>query len=275
MSGVGMSGVGVSGLAMRVWLVRRLARSDHLDEVARHALLALPLEPRPVAARAELDGGAGPSGLHLILDGVACRSVREPGGNRRIVALFLPGDLCASRSLLPLELPGKVETLSACAVADIAHDTLRSLVRAHPGIERSLAWLTLLELGIAQRWLVNAGRDAEGRVAHLICEIVARLRAVGCREGEAFANGVRQAVIADIAGISIVHVNRVLHALQDADRIRLVKGVITVPDPDRLAAYADFDPGYLRLPEPVEPSLSDFDPLRRLSVVDGGNAVAL
>ena len=269
-----MSGVGVSGLSMHAWLVRRLERGGHLDEVARQALLALPLEPRPVAARAELDGGPGPSGLHLVLDGVACRYVMEPWGERRIVALFLPGDLCASRSLLPLELPGRIGTLSASAVADIAPEALRSLIRAHPGVERSLAWLTLLELGIAQRWLVNAGRDAEGRVAHLVCEIVARLRAVGCREGDAFAGGVRQAVIADIAGISIVHVNRVLHALQDAGRIRLVKGVITVPDLDRLAAYAAFDPGYLHLPEPVEPSPAVLDPFRRPSFVDGGNAVA-
>ena len=121
----------------------------------------------------------------------------------------------------------------------------------------------------------NAGRDAKRQIAHLLCEIVIRLRATGCRECEAFATGIRQAVVADITAVSLVHVNRVLHALQDADRIRLVKGVITIPDLDRVAAFADFDPGYLHLPDQVGPSQLGLGLLRGPSFRDGRNSVAL
>ncbi|WP_424753483.1 Crp/Fnr family transcriptional regulator [Methylobacterium sp.] len=165
--------------------------------------------------------------------------------------------------------------MSACQVVDIPDLELQSLVRAYPGIERGLFWLTLVELGIAQRWLVNAGRDAERQIAHLLCEIVARLRAVRCQECETFATAIRQTVIAEITAISLVHVNRVLHALQAADRIKLVKGVITVPDPGRLAAYADFDPGYLHLPDQDEAPQLGLCRLREPSFLDGRNSVAL
>lgn len=267
-----MSGAGIDGLDMRAWLVRRLEKGGHLDEMGRHALLALPLQRRLVAARTDLDGGRG---LHLILSGLVCRYEIEPGGDRRIVSLYFPGDLCGSGSLFFFGLPGSVGALSAGEVADVSIHALHSLVQAHRGVERSLGWLTLIELGIAQRWLVNAGRDAERQIAHLLCEIVTRLRATGCRECEAFATGIRQAVIADITAVSLVHVNRVLHALQDADRIRLVKGVITIPDLDRLAAFAAFDPGYLHLPDQVGPSQLGLDLLRGPSFPDGRNSVAL
>lgn len=257
---------------MRAWLVRRLEKSGHLDEVDRHALLALPIQRRPVAARTDLEGGQG---LHLILSGLVCRYEIEPGGGRRIVSLYFPGDLCGSSSLFSFGLPGSVKALSAGEVADISIHALQSLVQAHRGVERSLGWLTLIELGIAQRWLINAGRDAERQIAHLLCEIVARLRATMCRECKAVVTGIRQAVIADITAVSLVHVNRVLHALQHADRIRLVRGVITIPDLDRLAAFADFDPGYLHLPDQVGSSQSGLGLLREPSFPDGRSSVAL
>lgn len=234
---------------LRAWLVRRLEQSGHLDDAGRQALLALPLQTRVVAARTDLVDGNAPRGTHLIQSGVACRYEIQANGARRIVALFLSGDLCTLNSALPVDLPGTIGTLSTCTVADIPAHVLQSLSRAHPSIERSLAWMTLLELGIAQRWLVNAGRDAERQVAYFLCEIHTRAHAVDQEVDDLFATGIRQGTIADIAGMSLVHVNRVLHALQRADLITLVKGIVGIPDLDRLAAFASFDPSYLHLPE--------------------------
>lgn len=73
--------------------------------------------------------------------------------------------------------------------------------------------------------------------------------------GDAFTSGIRQAAVADIAAVSIVHVNRVLHALQDAGLIKLDRGVVRVPEPRRLAAYAEFDAGYLHLAGRAEPDV--------------------
>ncbi|AMB46735.1 Crp/Fnr family transcriptional regulator [Methylobacterium sp. AMS5] len=238
------------------WLVRRLDEAALLGEAERRALLALAPQERLVPARADIRDGQKAGGAHLIVHGVACRTAMLSDGTRRILALYFPGDLCTVDRGAADPLPGAIETLSPCTVADIPSGTIDSLIRSHPGIERALWWLTLVELGIGQQWLINAGREAERRIAHLICEVWARsqaagrdMQAAGRDLEECFASGVRQAVIADIAALSTVHVSRVLHALQAARLITLNRGAAAIPQPAPLIAFAGFDPGYLHLPD--------------------------
>ncbi|WP_286134610.1 Crp/Fnr family transcriptional regulator [Methylobacterium sp. Leaf123] len=231
------------------WLVRRLDEAALLDGAARRALLTLAPQERLVPARTGIRDGRKSGGAHLILQGVACRTAMLPDGTRRILALYFPGDLCTAECGAADQLPGAIEALSPCTVADIPSGTIDSLIRSHPGIERALWWLTLVELGIAQQWLINAGWEAERRIAHLVCEVRARSQAAGGDIEECFASGVRQGVVADIAALSTVHVSRVLHALQAARLITLNRGAAAVPQPAPLIAFAGFDPGYLHLPD--------------------------
>ncbi|CAO4145327.1 cAMP-binding domain of CRP or a regulatory subunit of cAMP-dependent protein kinases [Methylorubrum extorquens] len=252
------------------WLVRRLDEAALLGVAERRALLALAPQERLVPARTDIRDGQKAGGAHLIVDGVACRAAMLPDGTRRILALYFPGDLCSTGRGAADPLPGTIEALSPCTVADIPSGTIDSLIRSHPGIERALWWLTLVELGTGQQWLINAGWEAERRIAYLICEVRARsqaavrdmqapgrdtqapgreMQAPGRDMEECFASGVRQVVIADIAALSTVHVSRVLHALQAARLITLNRGAAAVPQPAPLIAFAGFDPGYLHLPD--------------------------
>lgn len=228
-------------------LVRRLEEAGPLGERERQAVLFLLLRPRLVPARADIDVEQDPQAAHLVLRGVACRYHMLSDGTRSIVGLFFPGDLCGGHSASPAKHHGSLGALSPSLIADIPFRTLQALIGDHPSIGRALWWLALVELGIAQQWLANGGLEAERRIAHLVCEIVARSEAAGMAAGDAFSGGIRQGVIADLAAISLVHVNRVLHALQDAGLIRLERGVVKVPNPSRLAAYSEFDAGYLHL----------------------------
>lgn len=233
---------------MLTCLVRRLEGSGLLGEAERQALLAVQLSVRQVPARADIRVDHDPGGAFLVLSGVACRYEMLADGTRRIVALYFPGDLCASGPAIAVAPPGTIGALSACTIADIPFRTIVDLVRTHPGIERALWWLATVELGIAQQWLINFGRTAERRVAHLVCEIQARLRASGHDEGGSCSNGIRQGAIADVTALSAVHVNRVLNALKAHRLITLTKGAVTIAAPDRLTAFAGFDPAYLHLP---------------------------
>lgn len=228
-------------------LALRLEGAGLLGEEDRHALLGLRLQPRLVPPRADICAAPDAAATHLVLSGVACRYHVLSNGARSIVGLYFPGDLCGGRPASPALHPGALGALSPCLVADIPFRTLEVLIGEHPDIGRALSWLSLVELAITQRWLVNAAQEAERRIAHLICEISARAEAAGMCAGDAFAAGIRQGTIADVAAVSVVHVNRVLHALRDGGLIMLEKGVVRVPEPERLSGYAEFDPGYLHL----------------------------
>lgn len=72
----------------------------------------------------------------------------------------------------------------------------------------------LVDEGTLREWLVNLGRrEATGRVAHLMCELLARLRVVGLVSDDGYRLPITQRELADTTGISAVHANRVLQKL--------------------------------------------------------------
>ncbi len=134
-------------------------------------------------------------------------------------------------------------------VADLPARMLQPLIHAHPTVERALWWLTAVELAIVRQWLVLAGRLGEQRMAHLICEILARSGAVGGGRTDRLPSRVRQGLLADITALSTVHVSRVLQGLKTSGLIGLEKGSIVVRDYAGLAILADFDPATWAFPD--------------------------
>ena len=115
-------------------------------------------------------------------------------------------------------------------------------------ILRALWWSTLVEEGTLRAWLVSAGRRrAVRQMAHLFCELLARMEAVRLATAGTFDFPVTQEDIADMLGTSIVHVNRTLKALREKGLLLFDGKTVTIPDPARLAEYADFNPSYLHL----------------------------
>jgi CRP-like cAMP-binding protein len=96
--------------------------------------------------------------------------------------------------------------------------------------------------------VMNVGqREAYQRMAHVLCELLVRLRAVGLAEDHACELPITQAEFADAIGITTVHVNRVLQQMR-ADGLIESKGTqIKIPDWDKLKQAGEFDPAYLHL----------------------------
>ena len=88
-------------------------------------------------------------------------------------------------------------------------------------IGRALWWATLVDEATLREWLVNIGaRTAEQRIAHLLCEMLLRLRSVGLTNGDAYELPLTQVEIADTMGLSNVHANRMLQRLRKESRSR-------------------------------------------------------
>ena len=84
-------------------------------------------------------------------------------------------------------------------------------------------------------------------MAHVFCELMVRMRAVGLVEGYSCNMPITQAEFADAIGVSTVHINRVLQEMRADGLIELSGDRLTIPDWEKLKQVGDFDPTYLHL----------------------------
>jgi CRP-like cAMP-binding protein len=111
----------------------------------------------------------------------------------------------------------------------------------------------MLEASILRERLANVSRrPALERVSHLLCEQLHRRRAIGI---DSEIVPLTQIDLADAAGLSAVHMNRVLQDLRKLGVIPASSRTIEVVDWERLAHIANFDSRYLTMP----PTLSDWE----------------
>jgi hypothetical protein len=90
-------------------------------------------------------------------------------------------------------------TLVPCKVGFIQHQTVRNFIRAHPRIGDIFWRDTLIDAAIFREWVTNVGRrEAYGRIAHLMCELYVRLRAIGFANGREFGLPLTQAELDDL-----------------------------------------------------------------------------
>jgi CRP-like cAMP-binding protein len=107
---------------------------------------------------------------------------------------------------------------------------------------------TLVEASIFREWLLNVGqREAYHRLAHILCELLVRLRVVGLAEDHVCDLPITQSEFADAVGVSTVHVNRVLQELRSDGLIQTSGTKVSILDWEQLKLVGDFDESYLHL----------------------------
>ena len=197
--------------------------------------------------------GEVPSMVHLLIEGWACRYKLLPDGRRQISSLFIPGDYCDLRWLHgePSGLP--VVALTALRGQRIGCRELKQQA-AHDADLQSRLWQeSMRHSDIQAEWILNLGRkNATERLGHFFCEIYARLEMVGLAEGNRCPMPLTQLDLADITGLTPVHVNRTLQDMRANGLVELHSRVLKIPDLDRLKRVALFHGQYLRPPMPAD-----------------------
>jgi len=231
-------------------LTRKLEAFAALPDADKRLLDDVVRGPRSVDARTDIiHEGADPSDVYLILKGFACRYKLLPGGRRQIMAFLVPGDFCDLHVFILKTMDHGIATLSPCRVVDIPRPRILEMTE-RPALARALWWCSLVDEAVLREWLVNIGaRPADERVAHLLCELLLRLRTVGLASHGGFELPLTQSEIADSLGLSHVHVNRVLQRLRAEGLITLGQGTLVIPDIPKLEAFSGFNPNYLHLAE--------------------------
>jgi len=230
-------------------LLRKLESLSSLASEEKAALLRLPLRLKAVAADQDIvREGDAPTECCLLVEGFACRYNVTAQGKRQILSFHISGDIIDLQGLHLSVMDHSIATLVPSQLAFIQHDDLRALMGDHPRIG-NLFWRdTLIDAAMFRQWTLNVGRrQAPARMAHVLCELLVRLRTVELVEDHVFDLPLTQAELADALGLSHVHVNRVLQDLRGQGLISQHGHTLRVLDWKGLKELGEFDPTYLHL----------------------------
>ncbi|NYF33653.1 CRP-like cAMP-binding protein [Sphingopyxis sp. JAI108] len=182
----------------------------------------------------------------LLVEGIMSRYLDDRNGLRQLVAIHLPGDFVDLHAYPLKRLDHDVGTMTQVSIAIVPHVALDAITEEMPALTRKLWFATLLDAAIHRAWLFRLGRlDAVGRVAHFFCETDVRLQSAGLSDGRQFNLGLTQADVAEICGLTTVHVNRVVRHLREEGLCTFRNGKVEILDPAKLARRGQFDPSYL------------------------------
>lgn len=227
--------------------IAKLSAATILSDADQQALAKMCSPVRTIPARHDIiTQGDRPEHVHLVLDGWAARYKILSDGSRQITAFLIPGDFCDLHVTILDRMDHGITALTAARVAYVPQDVMEALPRDRPQIRRALWRATLIDEAVLRSWIVNIGRrPADERIAHLLCELHARLALVGLVDDGQFRLPLTQEVIADATGLTAVHVNRMLQKLRADGLLTLTSGELTILDVHKLKDLAGFDPDYL------------------------------
>lgn len=230
-------------------LVRRLGTHAKLDDADRASILALRYTLKTVEPqRYIIREGDAPAQAAVLGSGFAFRHKLTGDGARQIVSIQIPGDPLDFQILYLDESDHGVQALTRSEVAFIARNDVRELVETRPAVARALIAQTQVEASIFREWILNVGRrSAQARIAHVLCELAVRLEAQGLADHYGYRLPMTQEQLADVVGLTPVHVNRTLRALEANGLINRDKRQISFPNWQALRATGDFNQRYLHL----------------------------
>jgi CRP-like cAMP-binding protein len=184
---------------------------------------------------------------YFIIEGAMLRHLDDKKGERQLVGINVPGDFVDLHGFAMKRLDHSVVSLGRATLAKFSHESIATLVERFPHLARAMWFSTLLDAATHREWIFRLGRlNAEGRVAHLVCELIERLRFVDKYDGSNFPVQLLQRDFAEACGISTVHANRSFKMLRERGCLRARgDGRIEILDEAALRKLADFAPDYL------------------------------
>ncbi|HEX2242638.1 MAG TPA: Crp/Fnr family transcriptional regulator [Gammaproteobacteria bacterium] len=239
-------------------LIRKLESIAELSDDQRQAVLSLPLTIRKFDADQDIvRDGDRPSECCLIIEGFACRYKLNGEGRRQIMSFHIRGDIPDLQSLHLKVMDHSLSTLMPSTLGFVPHGSIRDIIK-QCSILGDLFWRdTLIDAAVFREWMMGIGRrSAYVRIAHVLCELIVRMKAVGLVSDQACALPVTQAELGDALGLSTVHVNRTLQELRSDGLITLRGSRLEILNWEALKKAGEFDLTYLHLDEEHESAIA-------------------
>lgn len=174
--------------------------------------------------------------IYSIQQGWAGRYTVLDSGQRQFTALYLPGDFCEPQWLIR---PRSNEWIAALSPVRAVRMPIAELAASDLGLTEPGAMLSsMIQLLDRQAsWIVSLGRkSAVERVCAVFAEVYDRTRAADRIGEHGFDMPLTQIELADVVGLTPIHVNRVLKDLRVRGVLEMRSRTVTVHDPEALRA---------------------------------------
>lgn len=230
-------------------LVRRLEQHLALTEGERDALDWAERRERRVAPGEVLVRQDGPmDSLYVVQHGWLHSSIRLKEGARQILRFHYAGDLVGVSSIAWNRSSDTLTAISDCIVSELSKPHLGRIFKAQPRLGALLYALAAAEFVAMSDRLTSVGRmNAVDRISTLLLDILARFRVTAGGVVDWFDLPLTQTDIGDAVGLTKVHVNRVMRAMEADGLIERSGRRIRFLDEDARAAAVGFVDRYWRL----------------------------
>jgi len=181
--------------------------------------------------------------LGFVKEGYAMRYKLLRNGKRQILNVILPGDVVG--------LPGSFHDralYSVTAISDLRMhvcvlDAYIRLCYQRPQFGLALSWIAVQEATTYAEHIIDVGRRTPiERLSHFLLELYARLRAVGYAEENRFTLPFSQEVMADVLGLSVPHLNRMMQQLRAEKLIADSERQVEFIDIEAMQTLAHYQP---------------------------------
>ncbi len=191
-----------------------------------------------------LPGSEGDFACGAVVSGFAFCFQSLADGRRHIQDVLLAGDLTGLSTAIAGVPPLQIETVTVCEFAVLDQTRLRECLGASTDTGDSLIHALADDvMRLGARGLRLARASAIERLAFFLSDYCRRVEAAGIvEEGDTeFPFPFTQEQVADMLGLSAVHVNRTFRKLRENGLLRPGIGVLRFPHRGDLALIATFD----------------------------------
>jgi len=225
------------------------AYPDMFSAAEAQSLAGLMDKPLTVRARTRLVHAHEPLGKSLYLNsGMVGRYGTDRQGRRQFLGIQIPGDYFDLAAYLLPCLDHDIVALCEAEIAGTSHGKLDWLRDERPDLYRKLWKISLIDASIHRYWIFRMGRLAgKARIANFLTEMFVRLYARGLCGIDRYDLPLSQNELAEISGMTAVHVNRLLGELRLDGLCTMTEGVVTLANLPAMARVGHYSPEYLYL----------------------------
>lgn len=181
--------------------------------------------------------GAPAAQLYTVLSGMGLRYKTLEDGSRQVVNFVMPGDFVGLQAGVMGEMRHAVEATTRMTLCVFNRADVWKIFQTSPERAFDLTYLAAVEEHLLGDALSRLGQHgAREKIAWSLYRVYSRALATErVSEDGSCVLPYRQQDLADALGLSLVHTNKSLARLRSEGAAKWSHGVLTVPNPERLA----------------------------------------